>query len=56
MSSKGEITRNHCDQMKRWAVHYNELFSRENVVTDSGMNAIATLPVMKTLDEILIVE
>ena len=36
--------------MKRWAEHYQELYSRENIVTDTAVDSTSLLPVMNKLD------
>ena len=37
-------------QLERWVEHYLELYSTQNVVTDTALNAIPNLPVMVELD------
>ena len=37
-------------QMDRWVEHYSELYSRENSVTTSVLDAIEPLPIMEELD------
>ena len=39
-------------QMDRWVEHYLDLYSRENVVTKTAINAAEPLPVMRELDEL----
>ena len=36
--------------MKRWAEHYQEFYSRENIVTDTAIDSTSLLPVMNKLD------
>jgi len=36
--------------MERWAEHYQELYSRENIVTDKATEGTETLPMMDELD------
>ncbi len=36
--------------MERWAEHYHQLYSRENVVTDTVLESTTPLPEMKELD------
>ena len=36
--------------MERWAEHYQELYSRENVVTDTAVDSATPLPVMEELN------
>ena len=37
-------------EMERWAEHYQELYSRENTVTDSAVESTCTLPILEELD------
>ena len=39
--------------MDRWVKYYSELYSRENVVHQSVLDAIVHLPLMPELDEVL---
>lgn len=41
----------HAKQMERWTEHYQRLYSRETVVTDTAVENTSTLPVMKELDD-----
>ena len=36
--------------MERWVVHYLELYSTENTITDQALDTIKTMPVMTQLD------
>ena len=36
--------------MERWVEHYSELYSRENTVSPSALNAVECLPTMEELD------
>ena len=36
--------------MERWAEHYSELYSRQNVVTSSALDATVSLPRLDDLD------
>ena len=36
--------------MERWAEHYQQLYSRENIATDTAVERITPLPVMDELD------
>ena len=36
--------------MERWAEHYQELYLRENTVTDSAVESTCTLPILEVLD------
>ena len=49
-STAGEIITDRSKQMERWAEHYQELYSRENVVTDAAIEATTPLPTMEELD------
>ena len=37
-------------QLQRWVEHYLELYSTQNIVTDTALNALPGLPVMEELD------
>ena len=37
--------------MERWAEHYQELYLRETVVTDTAVENTSPLPVMKEVDD-----
>ncbi len=39
-------------QMERWAEHYQQLYSRENIVTDTVLKSITPFPEMKELDDL----
>ncbi|XP_037803947.1 uncharacterized protein LOC119598372 [Penaeus monodon] len=49
-STAGDIITDRSKQMERWAEHYQELYSRENVVTAAAAENTASLPVMEELD------
>ena len=49
-SAAGDIIRDRSKLMKRWAKHYQELYSRENIVTDTAIESTSFLPVMNKLD------
>ena len=49
-STTGEVITDNGQQMERWVEHYSELYSRQNVVTTSALDAIKCLPVMGELD------
>ena len=36
--------------LQRWVKHYPELYSTQNIVTDSALNALPGLPVIEELD------
>ena len=46
-----EIIRKHGEQIKCGAEHYKDLYYRENVITDSDINAIPRLPLMEEVDK-----
>lgn len=50
-SSTGEFITDRAKQMARWAEHYQELYSRETVVTDTAVENTSPLPVMEELDD-----
>ena len=43
-------------QLDRWVKHYSELYSRENVVHQSVLDAINHLPLMPELDKVPSIE
>ena len=49
-SANGEVITDKGQQMERWVEHYSELYSRENVVTASALDAIEPLPTMTEVD------
>ncbi|XP_067884622.1 uncharacterized protein [Heterodontus francisci] len=49
-SKSGDTITDQGKQMDRWVEHYRELYSRENVVTETILNAAQSLPVMDELD------
>lgn len=49
-SAIGELTTDKGKQIERWVQYHTELYSRENVVTTSAINAIESLPIMEDLD------
>ena len=51
-SKSGEVITDKAKQMDRWIKHYSELYSRENVVHQSVLDAIDHLPLVPKLDEV----
>ncbi len=49
-SAIGDVITDRGKQMERWAEHYQQLYSRENIVTDAGLESITPLPEMEELD------
>ncbi len=49
-SATGDVITDHGKQMERWAENYQQLYSRENVVTDTVLKSTTPLPEMKELD------
>jgi len=49
-STTGEIITDQDRQMDRWVEHYSDLYSRENIVAPSALDAIESMPVMDELD------
>ena len=49
-STTGAIITDKGKQMERWAEHYQELYSRNNSVTNSAVNKIQALPPLDELD------
>ena len=50
-SKSGEVITDKAKQLDRWVEHYSELYSKENVVHQSALDAIDHLPLMPELDE-----
>ena len=50
-TTTGEIITDRAKQMERWAEHYQELYSRETVVTDIAVENTSLLPVTEELDD-----
>ena len=50
-SKAGTIITDKTKQLERWVEHYSELYSRENIVHQSVLDAIDRLPQMPVLDE-----
>ena len=46
----GEVITDKGKQVERWVEYYSELYSRENVVVTSALDAIEPLPTMEELD------
>ncbi len=51
-SAIGDVITDRGKQMERWAEHYQQLYSRENIVTDTVLESITPLPEMKELDDL----
>lgn len=49
-SLTGEIITDKQKQLETWVEHYSELYSRQNTVMQSAIDAPASLPVMLDLD------
>ena len=49
-TTSGEVITNKGRQMDRWVEHYSELYSRDNTVAASALDAIEPLPIMEELD------
>lgn len=49
-STTGAIITDQAQQMDRWVEHYSDLYSRENTVAHSALDAIESMPVMDELD------
>lgn len=48
-SAAGDIIKDRGKLMKRWAEHYQQLYYRENIITDTAIGSISLLPVMNEL-------
>ncbi|XP_076042204.1 uncharacterized protein LOC143026092 [Oratosquilla oratoria] len=49
-TTSGEVITDTGRQMDRWVKNYSELYSRENTVAPSALDAIEPLPIMEELD------
>ncbi|KAK4318168.1 hypothetical protein Pmani_010810 [Petrolisthes manimaculis] len=49
-SASGDIITDRSKQMERWAEHYQELYTRENTITNAAIGSIDPHPVMEELD------
>ena len=49
-SSNGEPIVDRNKQMERWAEYYQDLYSKENMVTEHALNSMPSFPVMEELD------
>ena len=49
-TKSGEIIINKDKQMERWVEHYLELYSKENIVTQSALDSLDSLPTLDILD------
>ena len=49
-SSTGEVFTNRGHQVERWVEHYFDIYSRENIVSPSALDAVECLPTMEELD------
>ena len=49
-SKDGEIFKDRAKQMERWAEHYQDQYSTENVVAESALSGIPTMTVMEVLE------
>ena len=49
-SSSGKILYNREEQMERWVEHFSLLYSKQNMVCNSALDAVESLAVMHELD------
>ena len=49
-SSTGEVITDRGHQLERWVEHYSDIYSRENIVSPSALDAVECLPTMEELD------
>ncbi|XP_063585836.1 uncharacterized protein LOC134763209 [Penaeus indicus] len=49
-TAEGELIKDRCKQMKRWAEHYQELYSRETTITSTALENTQSLSPMVELD------
>ena len=45
-SAAGDIIKDRGKLLKRWAEHYQQLYYRENIITDTAIESTSLLPVM----------
>lgn len=46
----GEVISDQSKQLQRWVEHYFELYSTQNIVIDTALDALSGLPVIEELD------
>ena len=51
-SKSGETITDQSQQLQRWVKHYLELYAMQNIITDTALNALPSLPVMEELDDL----
>ena len=51
-SKSGETITDQSQQLQRWVKHYLKLYATQNIVTDTALNALPSLPVMEELDDL----
>ena len=49
-SSTGEVITDRGHQLERWVEHYSNIYSTENIVSPSALDAVECLPTMEELD------
>ena len=49
-SSTGEVITDRGHQLERWVKYYSDIYSRENIVSPSALDAVKCLPTMEELD------
>ncbi|KAL7838408.1 hypothetical protein AOLI_G00268120 [Acnodon oligacanthus] len=49
-TSSGKVISDKAKQMERWVEHYSDLYSRENIIVTSALDAINSLSIMEELD------
>ena len=49
-SSSGEVITVRGHQLERWVEHYSDIYSRENIVSPSALDAVECRPTMEELD------
>ena len=49
-SKTGKVITEQSMQLQRWVEHYLELYSTQNIVTDTALNFLPRLPVIEKLD------
>ena len=49
-SSIGEVITDKGHELERWVEHFSDIYSRENIVSPSALDAVECLPTMEELD------
>ena len=50
LRSTGEVITDRGHQLERWVEHYSDIYSRENIVSPSALDAVECLPIVEEPD------